>query len=85
MPGPTPAGYQPHGIVGREMAAMAAFCSPEYALGAGSWRARSWLGRPSALVEGAPADLVTFDRDPRSDLSVLSEPSAVVLRGVRWR
>ncbi len=78
-------GYQPHGIVGREMAAMSAFCSPEYALGAGSWRARSWLGRPSALVEGAPADLVTFDRDPRSDLSVLSEPSAVVLRGVRWR
>ena len=43
----------------------AAFSSPEYALGAGSWRARAWLGRPENLVEGVPADLVVFDADPR--------------------
>ena len=76
-------GYQPHGLVGREIAAMAAFCPPEYALGAGSWRARAWLGRPDTLSEGAPADLVVFDEDPRRDLDVLTRPSAVILRGRR--
>lgn len=76
-------GYLPHGIVGREIAAMAAFCSPEYALGAGSWRARAWLGHPDTLADGAPADLVVFDADPRRDLGVLTRPSAVVLRGRR--
>ena len=60
-------GYLPHGLVGQEIAALAAFSSPEYALGAGSWRARAWLGRPDTLVEGAPADLVAFDADPRAD------------------
>ena len=76
-------GYLPHGIVGREIAAMGAFMSPEQALGAGSWRARAWLGRPDVLAEGSPADLVTFDEDPRVDLTVLSSPAAVVLRGRR--
>ncbi len=76
-------GYLPHGLVGQEMAALAGFSSPEYALGAGSWRARAWLGRPDQLVDGAPADVVIFDRDPRRDLGVLMEPSAVILRGVR--
>ena len=76
-------GYLPHGIVGREIAAMGAFMSPEQALGAGSWRARAWLRRPAVLEEGAPADLVVFDDDPRVDLRVLSTPAAVVLRGRR--
>ena len=44
-------GYLPHGLVGKEIAALAGFSSPEYALGAGSWRARTWLGRPDRLVE----------------------------------
>ena len=26
-----------------------------------------WLGRPATLEEGAPADLVVFDDDPRAD------------------
>ena len=73
-------GFLPHGLVGREIAALAAFCPPEYALGAGSWRARAWLGRPDTLVEGAPADLVAFDTDPRRDLGVLRRPR-VILRG----
>lgn len=74
-------GYLPHGLVGSEMLALARFCSAKDALGAGSWRARTWLGRPDALVEGAPADLVVFDADPRLDLGVLQHPRHVILRG----
>jgi len=62
---------------------LASFTSPDYALGAGSWRARHWLGRPDTLAEGAPADLVAFDADPRTDLGILRSPRLVVLRGVR--
>ena len=51
------------------------------ALGAGSWRARAWLGRPAVLAEGTPADLVVFDADPRTELGVLRRPRHVVLRG----
>ena len=76
-------GYLPHGIVGREIAALGAFMPAEQALGAGSWRARAWLGHPDVLAEGAPADLVTFADDPRADLRALSTPAAVVLRGHR--
>jgi imidazolonepropionase-like amidohydrolase len=75
-------GFLPHGLVGSEIAALAAFSSADYALGAGSWRARAWLGRPDALVEGAPADLVAFDADPRHDLGVLRRPVRVILRGL---
>jgi imidazolonepropionase-like amidohydrolase len=74
-------GFLPHGLVGREMAELAAFCPAGYALGAGSWRARAWLGRPDTLAEGAPADVVAFDADPRADLAALEHPSLVVLRG----
>ncbi len=74
-------GYLPHGLVGREIEALAGFTSTYYALGAGSWRARRWLGRPDTLVEGSPADLVVFDADPRADLRVLRSPRHVVLRG----
>ncbi len=74
-------GYLPHGLVGSEMAALAGFTSPAYALGAGSWRAREWLGRRAELTEGAPADLVVFDADPRTDLAVLAHPRVVILRG----
>ena len=41
----------------------------------------AWLGHPSRLSEGAPADLVVFDADPRLDLTVLSAPRHVILRG----
>ena len=52
----------------------------EYALGAGSWRAR--LAWPAVqLSDGAPADLVVSDADPRVDLAVLSVPRHVILRG----
>lgn len=74
-------GVLPHGLIGSEMTALGQLCSPEYALGAGSWRARAWLGRPAELTEGAPADLVVFDADPRVDLGVLRDPLHVILRG----
>ncbi len=46
----------------------------------GTWKARAWLGRPG-LEEGAPADLVVYDADPRADLRVLTAPRRVVLDG----
>jgi imidazolonepropionase-like amidohydrolase len=75
-------GYLPHGLVGQEIEALGAVTGAEYALGAGSWRARAWLGRAAELTDGAPADLVVFDDDPRTDLAVLRRPRHVLLRGV---
>lgn len=74
-------GVLPHGLIGHEMQALGQILAPEDALGAGSWRARSWLGRPAELSEGAPADLVVFDQDPRVDLGALRSPRCVILRG----
>jgi imidazolonepropionase-like amidohydrolase len=53
----------------------------ETAIGAASWAAREWLGLPSSLVDGGPADLVAYDADPTADPSVLRRPARVVLRG----
>jgi imidazolonepropionase-like amidohydrolase len=52
------------------------------ALAAGSWAARDWLGE-HGLVEGAPADLVLYRSDPRSDLSALSRPELILSAGER--
>jgi imidazolonepropionase-like amidohydrolase len=74
-------GVLPHGGIAGEVQALAGLgFTAEAALGAASWRARSWLGHP-CLEEGAPADLVVYDRDPRTDLGVLDTPARVVLRG----
>ena len=54
------------------------------ALGAACWDARRWLGRP-ALADGAPADLLCFNADPRSGPQVLSRPDRVILRGRVYR
>lgn len=70
-----------HGLIAEEIAALAAAgMAPTVALAAGSWAARSWLGLPG-IEEGAPADLVAYDTDPRSDLSVLGRPARIILRG----
>jgi imidazolonepropionase-like amidohydrolase len=75
-------GISRHGNIAGEVAAMAELGMPaEYALGAASWRAREWLGWNAGLDEGAPADFVVYDRDPRADLTALREPVRVVLRG----
>jgi imidazolonepropionase-like amidohydrolase len=75
-------GISRHGNIAGEVIAMAELGMPaEYALGAASWRAREWLGWNAGLDEGAPADFVVYDSDPRTDLSVLRDPRRVVLRG----
>jgi len=58
--------------------------SPEQALGAGSWLARTYLGLPG-ISEGAPADLVVFPDDPREDVQALRRSSLILLDGVRQR
>ncbi len=75
-------GVLPHGLIADEVITMAAYgVSPCDALGAASWQARSWLGRPASLEEGDEADFVVYDEDPLTDLNVLSHPSRIVLRG----
>jgi imidazolonepropionase-like amidohydrolase len=70
-----------HGRVGDEVRELhAAGLSRVEALVAATWGARRWLGR-SGLDEGAQADLVVYDADPRVDLDVLAHPRYVVLRG----
>lgn len=69
-----------HGRIAEEAELLAELGGIEFALGAISWRARTWLGAAN-LEPGAPADLVVYDADPRLDLSVLRRPHLVVLRG----
>ncbi len=75
-------GISRHGNIAGEVEALVRIGVPPHdALGAASWRAREWLGF-ACLEEGAAADFVVYDRDPREDLTVLRTPSCVVLRGV---
>jgi imidazolonepropionase-like amidohydrolase len=70
-----------HGQVAAEVRALAEAGLPGHAaLGAASWTAREFLGL-GGLQEGAPADAVVYDRDPRADLGVLESPVRVILRG----
>jgi imidazolonepropionase-like amidohydrolase len=72
---------RPHGRIADEVRALVwAGVSPQEALAAASWKARSYLGLAS-LIEGAPADAVVFDADPRTDLGQLDKPQAVIVRG----
>jgi imidazolonepropionase-like amidohydrolase len=75
-------GISRHGNIAGEVLAMADLGLPaDAALGAASWRGREWLGWNATLEEGAPADFVVYPRDPLADLTVLTEPTCVVLRG----
>jgi len=77
----TDAGMVSHGMIAQEIRALLdAGLDPMTALGAGSWRAREFLGLPG-IEHGARADLVGFVRDPREDPSVLLDPALVVLGG----
>ncbi|MER6278287.1 amidohydrolase family protein [Streptomyces sp900105245] len=70
-----------HGLVAAEVAELVtAGIPPVQAVSATSWGARAWLGRPG-LEEGAPADLVVYEGDPRADVRVLAAPRRVVLDG----
>ncbi|ARP69619.1 amidohydrolase [Streptomyces pluripotens] len=70
-----------HGLVAAEVEELVtAGIPPVDAVSAASWGARTWLGRPG-LEEGAPADLVVYEGDPRADVRVLAAPRRVVLSG----
>ncbi|WP_406860178.1 amidohydrolase family protein [Streptomyces sp. HUAS MG47] len=74
-------GSLPHGLVAAEVEELVkAGIPPIEALSATAWRARTWLGRPG-LDEGAPADLVVYDDDPRADVRALAGPRRVVVNG----
>jgi imidazolonepropionase-like amidohydrolase len=75
-------GVLPHGLIGDEVVELASYgLTPQDALGAASWRARTWLGLDDNLAEGTSADFVLYDADPLADLRVLKDPKRVVLRG----
>ena len=65
-------------VIGSRLAGVS---TAEYALGAASWRSRAWLDAPDTLVDGAWADLVVYDADPRLEVAVTKQPRLVVLRG----
>jgi imidazolonepropionase-like amidohydrolase len=54
-------------------ALAAAGLRPHDAITAASWAAGSYLGL-RGLTDGAPADVVVYDEDPRSDLSQMDNP-----------
>jgi imidazolonepropionase-like amidohydrolase len=70
-----------HGLIADEVRALHAAGLPaETALAAASWSARSWLGLP-CIEEGAPADVVVYDADPRADLDTLQRPERIIRNG----
>ncbi len=73
-------GVVPHGLIGEEIELLGQVGGADFALGAASWRARSWLGR-AAVAEGAPADLLIVSTDPRKDLAATRHPTLVILKG----
>jgi imidazolonepropionase-like amidohydrolase len=74
-----------HGSVAAEVALLVEFgVDPVAAIRAATTTAREFLDAPS-LADGTPADLVTFEQDPREDPAVLRSPAAVLHRGVRVR
>ncbi|MDH6216079.1 amidohydrolase family protein [Streptomyces pseudovenezuelae] len=74
-------GTLPHGLAAAEVAELVtAGIPPLEALSATAWAAREWLGRPG-LEEGAAADLVVYEEDPRADVRVLAAPRRVVMNG----
>jgi imidazolonepropionase-like amidohydrolase len=73
----------PRGSLAAEVAALHRFgLTPAQAIAAATTVPRAFLGLPG-LEAGAPADLVTFDADPREDLEALLTPAAVLVRGAR--
>jgi imidazolonepropionase-like amidohydrolase len=74
-------GSLPHGLIRDEIRALVGAGIPQAeVIAQASWRAREWLGLPG-LDEGATADLIVFDTDPRVDLVAIYEPQRMLLRG----
>jgi imidazolonepropionase-like amidohydrolase len=74
-------GSLPHGLIRDEIRALVGAGIPQAeVIAQASWRGRDWLGWPG-LTEGAPADLVVYAADPRTDLATIYAPLRTVLRG----
>lgn len=74
-------GSLPHGLIRDEIRALIGAGIPQpKVIAQASWRAREWLGLPG-LEEGAPADFLVFDADPRAELATILAPLRTVLRG----
>jgi imidazolonepropionase-like amidohydrolase len=74
-------GSLPHGLIRDEIRALVGAGIPQpHVVAQASWNGRAWLGLPG-LEEGAFADLVVYDADPRTDLGTLHAPRRIVLRG----
>ena len=70
-----------HGRIVDEVTALHQLgMTTEDAIGAASWSAREWLGY-RGIEEGAAADVIAYDEDPRVDLATLRHPTRIVLRG----
>jgi imidazolonepropionase-like amidohydrolase len=74
-------GSLPHGLIRDEIRALVGAGIPQAdVIAQASWHGRKWLGLPG-LDEGAPADLIVYDTDPRADLAAMLAPRRMVLRG----
>jgi imidazolonepropionase-like amidohydrolase len=73
------------GSIPREVALLAELGLPPHAaLAAASTAARRFRGF-GGLQQGEPADLVTYDNDPRDDPAVLDRPAAIFVCGARTK
>lgn len=73
-----------HGSLPAELVEVAAAGIPAAdVVAAATWQARTLLG-VAGIDEGASADVVVYDADPRDDAAVLAAPTALLLRGVRY-
>ncbi len=82
---PVLAGTDTAGTIAREIALLAEHgLGPAAALAAATTTGYRFLGEPFGRP-GQPATLVTYQDDPREDLTVLSSPSAIFIDGVRVR
>ena len=79
---PVLAGSDVVGSIAGEVARLADFgLEPAEALAAASTTAHNFLNHPQHT--GSPANLVTYDADPRNDPAILNHPAAVIARGHR--
>lgn len=84
MAGTDAGGHVGHGSLPGECAELvAAGIPPADVVAAASWRTREYLGLPG-IADGASADVVVYDADPRADITALATPRAVFLRGKRY-
>jgi amidohydrolase family protein len=74
-------GYQEHGSIAGELGLWSRWgASSQAVIDVSTWVSLRYLGRPG-LVEGADADLLILDDDPRADPLALARPTSVYIGG----